>query len=163
MHNSRRYSHIKLTEIDFIWIRKDDKSEYFRIYALWVKEKVHLRLETYLDAFKKENVIPNDLDLNEMCWAFKEVIDNVTASLPAQLQKWLEQLVEQQIIKDGRRDIKIFAQEMSLEQMKAESQKPQPSSVHYNINISENRGPIQQGGQGNIQSIISDRTKDETK
>jgi hypothetical protein len=157
----RRYSHIKV-DFTYSMMRAEDKATYFRIYASWLKEKVRARLETYLDAFKEENVIPDDSDLSQMSWAFADAIEGMTASLPGELKAPLNQLGREQIIQDARRDIEIFGQRMTIEQMRAESQKTQPTpGTIYNIHIGENRGPIQQGGSGNTQS--TNRSDDEVK
>lgn len=149
----RRYSHIKLNDLTFPMMRQQEKVQYFQIYAEWMKIKVHARLQTYLEAFKEEGVIPDDADLSNMSWAFQGVIEDFTASLPQELSASLQQLGRMQVIEDARRDIDLFAQRMSIEQMRADAQKPQPAPGNiYNMYIGENRGPIQQGGEGNTQS-----------
>ncbi len=149
----RDYSHVKINHLTFQMMREREVRQYFEIYAEWMKQKVRARKETYLDAFREEQVVPNDADLSEMSWAFQEVIDQFTGSLPEELGSSLKQLGRTQVIEDARRDIDLFAQRMSIEQLRPEALKPQqPSSVHYSIHIGENRGPIQQGGSGNIQS-----------
>lgn len=149
----RAYSHIKVKELTFPMMRHGDKSEYFRIYAQWAKEKVNARFETYRDAFRRESVIPNDADVSEMSSAFEEVMDSVIAPLPSELQRWLQQLGEQQIILDVRRDIQIFIQEMKLEQIEANSRTQESSSTIYNTTIhGSNYGGVQQGGQDNTQN-----------
>jgi hypothetical protein len=158
----RRYSHIKLNDITFHMMREKESRQYFQIYAEWMKIKVRARLQTYLEAFKEEGVIPDDADLSNMSWAFQGVIEDFTASLPQELSSALQQLGRMQVIEDARRDIDIFAQKMSIEQMRAEAQKPQPPHGNiYNMYIGENRGPIQQGGSSNTQSTSG--SNDETK
>jgi hypothetical protein len=157
-----RYGHIEVSPVTFQMMRDGDKAEYFRIYAGWAKEKVRARFETYRDAFKQEGVIPNEGDLSEMTWAFKEVINDLIASLPDELQRWLEQLGDEQIIPDNRREIKILINEMKLEQIEAQSQKSQPASAIYNTTIhGPNYGNFQQGGGGNSQT--TNRRDDENK
>jgi hypothetical protein len=156
------YGHIEVSPVTFQMMRDGDKAEYFRIYARWAKEKVRARFETYRDAFKQEGVIPNEGNLSEMTWAFKEVINDLIASLPEELQRWLEQLGDEQIIPDNRREIKILINEMKLEQIEAQSQKSQPSSTIYNTTIhGPNYGNFQQGGGGNSQT--NNRRDDENK
>jgi hypothetical protein len=159
----RSYSHIRVNDLTFPMMRQQEKVQYFQIYAEWMKIKVRARLRTYLDAFKEEGLVPNDADLSEMSWAFQEVIDNFTTHLPQELSASLQQLGRMQVIEDARRDIDLFAQRMSIEQMKAESQRPQPPSViHYNTHIyGDNSGNFQQGGEENIQS--TNRSNDEAK
>lgn len=150
----REYSHITVSETTFPVMLERDKRHLLQIYAQWMKLKIRARLATYLDAFKEEGVIPDDADLSEMSWAFQEIVDNFTAPLPRELSSALKQLGRMQSIEDARRDIEIFAQKMSIEQLKAESRKPQPPSGNvYNMYIGENRGPIQQGGEGNTQNV----------
>jgi len=158
----RQFSHIKVSELTFPMMRQQEKVQYFQIYASWLKQKVRARLHAYFDAFKEEGVIPDEGDLSNMSWAFQDVVDKFTAPLPQELRDSLAQLGSEQVIEDARRDIEIFAQKMSIEQMKAEAQKPQPPVGNvYNMYINENRGPIQQGGEGNIQN--TNRRDDETK
>lgn len=155
----RAYSHAKINPLTFSMMRETEKRQYLQIYAEWMKLKVRARKETYLDAFKEEGVIPNEVDLSEMSWAFQEIVDNFTDPLPQELSQALKQIGRMHAIEDARRDIEIFAQKMTIKQMRAEKQQ-QPSTIHYNINIGENRGPIQQGGSGNTQS--TNRNDDET-
>jgi hypothetical protein len=158
----RNYSHVKVNHVTFHMMREREAHQYFEIYAEWMRLKVRARMETYLDSFREEQLTPNDADLSEMSWAFQEVIDQFTISLPEELGSSLKQLGRTQIIEDARRDIDLFGQRMTIEQMRAEAPMPQPpSSVYYNIHIGENRGPIQQGGSRNIQS--ADRNDHENK
>ena len=158
----RDYSHVTINHLTFQMMREREARQYFEIFAEWMKLKVRARKETYLEAFTEEQVIPNDADLSEMSWAFQDIIDQFTVSLPQDLGSSLRQLGRTQLIEDARRDIDLFSQRMSIEQMRAEAQRPQPpSSVNYNIHIGENRGPIQQGGIGNIQT--TDRNDHENK
>jgi hypothetical protein len=157
-----RYSHVKINELTFPMMRQEEKTQYFEIYASWLKAKVLLRLETYLEAFKEERVIPDEADLNNMIWAVKEIISNFIAPLPAQLRSSLDRLGDEQIIADARRDIDLFSQRLSIKEMRAESQKQQPAPGNiYNIHIGENRGPIQQGGERNLQN--TNGSDDETQ
>ena len=158
----RDYSHFKIDHITFQMMREREARQYFEIFAEWMKLKVRARKDTYLEAFSEEQVIPNDADLSEMSWAFQSVIDQFTVSLPQDLGSSLKQLGRTQLIEDARRDIDLFGQRMRIEQMRAEAHTPQlPSSVNYSIHIAENRGPIQQGGSGNIQA--TDRNDHENK
>jgi hypothetical protein len=158
----RDFSHIKVNALTFFGMRSEDKDTYFRIYASWLKRKVKARLQIYLDAFKEENVIPDEADLSNMSWAFWGVIEKITTSLPNELKYPLEQLGREQVIEDARRDIEIFAQRMSIEQMRANARQQQPSMIHYNTHIyGDNRGNFQQGGSGNTQNI--NRNDDEVK
>ena len=159
----RQYSHIKLNDLTFPMMRQQEKVQYYQIYAEWMKIKVRARLQTYLDAFKEEGVIPDDADLSNMSWAFQGVIEDFTASLPQELSASLQQLGRMQVIEDARRDIDLFAQRMSIEQMRAEARQPQPpTTIHYNTHIyGDNSGNFQQGGSGNIQG--SNRSDDEVK
>jgi hypothetical protein len=86
------YSHIKVNDLTFFGMRGEDKTTYFRIYASWLKRKVKARLQTYLDAFKEENIIPDEADLSNMSWAFWGVVEEITTSLPDELKLPLEQL-----------------------------------------------------------------------
>jgi hypothetical protein len=149
----RQYAHVKLNHFNFHLMQADDKATFFRIHAQWIKAKVRARLATYLDAFRDENVIPDALDLSNMSWAFKDAIDTVTLSLPEELKGSLNQLGREQVIEDARRDIEIFAQKMSIEQMRAETRQQQSNSIHYNTHIyGDNRGNVQQGGENNTQA-----------
>lgn len=147
------YGHIEVKPLTFQMMREGDKAEFCRIYAGWVKEKVRARFETYRHAFKQENVIPNEADLSEISRAFKEVIDEVIACLPDELRRWLEQLGDDQIIPDYRREMKILINEMKVEQIEAESRKQQPANTIYNTTIhGPNYGNFQQGGSENSQN-----------
>lgn len=157
----RRHSHIRVEELTFVMMRQQEKLQYFQIYASWLKEKLQARLATYLDVFRGEDVIPDDADLSNISWALSGVLDRFIAYLPQELKLSIGRLGREEIIEDARRDINLFAQKMNIDKMRSELQKPQPHSIHYNIQINENRGAIQQGGEGNIQSI--DRSDDETK
>lgn len=158
----RRYSHIKLRDFTFHIARQEEKVHFFQLFAEWMKIKVRARLQTYLDAFKEENVIPDEADLSQMSWAFQEIIDDFTASLPQELNSSLQQLGRMQVIEDARRDIDLFTQRMIIEQMRAEANKPQPPPGNtFNMYISENHGPIQQGGSSNTQN--TNRNDNETK
>ena len=147
----RSYSHMKVNPLTFHIMRSDDKDIYLRSYTQWAEEKVQARFETYRDAFRKENVIPNEADLSEMSCAFDEIISNLSPHIPGEAQTILNQNGKR-IIKDAQRDIKILISDMRYEQLEARKSDP-PSSIHYNINIGENRGPIQQAGEGNTQNI----------
>jgi hypothetical protein len=155
------YGHIEVNQITFQMMRDGDKAEFFRIYARWVKEKVRARVETYRHAFKQEKVIPNEADLSEISRSFNEIIDDVIASLPDELRRWLEQLGDDQIIPDYRREIKILINEMKVEQIEAESRTPQPASTIYNTTIhGANYGNFQQGGSENTQNTKRDDYED---
>jgi 2'-5' RNA ligase len=154
------YSHVDVNEITFYLMRETEKRQYIEIYAEWMKLKVRARKETYLEAFKDEDVIPNEADLNEMIFAFQDVVDDFTNSLPQELSETLRQIGIMHAIEDARRDIEIFAQNMTIKQLQAEKRQ-QPRSVHHHIHIGENRGPIQQGGSGNTQTTTG--SDNETK
>ena len=154
------YSDVDIDPVTLYLMRETEKRQYIEIYAEWMKLRVRARKETYLDAFKDENVIPDEADLIEMIFALQEVVDHFTYSLPHELSETLKQIGRMHAIEDARRDIEIFAQNMTIKQIRAEKLQ-QPPSVHYNIHIAENRGPIQQGGSGNTQDIY--RSEDETK
>lgn len=140
------YSHADINEITFYMMREREKRQYIEIYAEWMKLKVRARKETYLDAFKDEDVIPNEADLSEMIFALQEVVDEFTKSLPQELSQVLEQIGRMHAIEDARRDIEIFAQKMTIKQI------PNQSNNTTNI-YGPNYGPLQQGGQGNIQNL----------
>src|SRR5258708_6744223 len=88
----RDYSHVKINHLTFQMMREREARQYFEIFAEWMKLKVRARKETYLEAFSEEQVIPNDADLSEMSWAFRDVIGQFTVSLPQDLGSSLEQL-----------------------------------------------------------------------
>ena len=154
------YSHIDINPVTFSMMLETEKRQYIQIYEEWMKLKVRARKETYLDAFKDEDVILDGADLSEMIFALQEVVDHFTYWLPHELSEWLKHIGRMHAIEDARRDIEIFAQNMTIKQIRTEKRQ-QPPSVHYNIHIAENRGPIQQGGSGNTQNIY--RSEDETK
>lgn len=154
------YSHVDVNEITFYMMRETEKRQYIQIYAEWMKLKVRARKETYLDAFKDEDVVPNEADLSEMIFALQEVVDDFTNSLPQELSEALRQIGRMHAIEDARRDIEIFSQNMTIRQLRAERWQ-QPGSVHHHIHIGENRGPIQQGGSGNTQTTTG--SDNETK
>jgi len=154
------YSHAHVNPIAFYMMRETEKRQYIQIYAEWMKLKVRARKETYLDAFKDEDVIPNEADLSEMIFALQDVVDDFTNSLPQELSEALRQIGRMHAIEDARRDIEIFAQHMTIKQLRAD-QRQQPRSVHHHIHIGENRGPIQQGGSGNTQTTTG--SDNETK
>lgn len=147
----RSYSHMKVNPLTFHMMRSGDKDIYLRSYTQWAEEKVQARFETYRDAFRKDNVIPNEADLSEMSCEFGEIIVSVSSEIPDEAQTILNQNGKR-IIKDAQRDIQILISDMRYEQLEARKPDP-PSSVHYNINIGENRGPIQQAGENNTQNI----------
>jgi hypothetical protein len=150
---ARQYEHLSLNSLTFPMMRQLEKDQYFRLYAEWLKQKIVARLLTYLDVFAQEEVIPDDSDLSEMSWAFQGVVESFTAPLPQELALALEQLGRMQLIEDARRDIEIFAQKSVIKKMQAQAeQSKRIVGDTYNIHIQENRGPIQQGGSGNIQS-----------
>lgn len=93
-----------------------------------------------------------------MSYAFDEIVSSLSPNIPPEAQRVLKQ-IGQQIINDVRRDIRILINEMKFEQL--EARKPEQPSTVYNINIGENRGPVQQGGTGNTQS--NNRSDDEVK
>src|SRR5205085_3565823 len=76
--------------------------------------KVNARVETYLEGFRRENVIPDEADLSEMSWAIDELIKIHISSSPVQLKDFFQELGKE-LIKDARRNIKIVSQEMELE------------------------------------------------
>lgn len=132
-----------------------------RAYRDLARGKVQARIETFLEAYKSENLIPGDNDINEISWELQDIILNVSPELSVAVKAMLEKEA-MRIIEAARADIRIFIQEQELERKNAEAQKTEPpSSVHYNINIGENHGPIQQGGSRNIQS--TNRSDDETE
>ena len=132
-----------------------------RAYRDLARAKVQARIESLLEAYKRENLIPGDGDINEISWELQDIVLNVSPELSVEVKAMLEKEA-MRIIKAARDNIRIFIQEQELERKNAEARKPEPpSSIHYNINIDENRGPIQQGGSGNIQS--TNRSDDETK
>jgi hypothetical protein len=123
-----------------------------RAYRNLARAKVQARIETLLEAYKRENLIPSDGDINEISWELQDIILNVSPELSVEVKAMLEKEANR-IIQAARDDIKIFIQEQELERKNARTQKTEPANpIHYNINIGENRGPIQQGGEGNTQS-----------
>ena len=151
---------LDINPVTFSMMLETEKRQYIQIYAEWMKLKVRTRKETYLDAFKDEDVIPDEADLSEMIFALQEVVDDFTNSLPQELSEALRQIGRMHAIEDARRDIEIFSQNVTIRQLRAE-RRQQPRSVHHHIHIGENRGPIQQGGSGNTQNIYG--SEDETK
>lgn len=149
----RQYEHIRVNPLTFHSMRAEDKDAYLRIYYGWAEGKVQARFETYRDAFRREGVIPDEADLSNMSWAFDAIVSNLSPAVPEEAQQILNQ-IGRRIINDARRDIQILINEMRYEQLQARNR--EPSSVQYNIHINENRGPIQQGGSGNMQSISRD-------
>ena len=148
------FAHVRLNELTFSMMREDGRAHYFRIYSEWMRRKVIARKETYLQAFREERVIPNDVDVSEMSSAFQEIISSFTASLPQELSTSLTQHGTIQVIEDARRDIELFGQKMRIEQMRVDVSSNQ---IHIH---GDNYGPIQQGGQGNVQNfMIEDKTK----
>lgn len=68
----RRYTHLPVNELTHALMSDETKSSFLKIYAQWAEEKVQARFETYRDAFRRENVVPNEADLSEMSWAFDD-------------------------------------------------------------------------------------------
>jgi hypothetical protein len=140
-----------------------DPSKHFlvdQLYVEWAEEKVKARIETYIDAYKRENLIPTEGDINEIKWDLEDIILSTDKSGSISAKKALEH-EKMRIIDAAENDLDIFIQEMKLESRRKPA-KPESSLGHtYNININENHGPIQQGGSGNIQS--TNRSDDETK
>ena len=142
------YSHADVNPVTFYMMRETEKRHYIQIYAEWMKLKVRARKETYLDAFKDEDVIPNEADLSEMIFAFQEVVDDFTHSLPQELSEALKQIGRMHAIEDARRDIEIFTQKMTIKREKAPNQSNNTTNIY-----GPNYGPLQQGGQGNVQNV----------
>jgi hypothetical protein len=132
-----------------------------KLYIEWAKEKVKARIETYIDAFKRANLIPGDGDINEIKWDLEDIILNVGPGISIETQAILER-EKMRLIEAGCHNLEIFIQEQELERKNAETLKPEsPSAVHYITNIhGDNKGNIAQGGSGNTQS--SNRSDDET-
>src|SRR3989442_1026291 len=76
---------------------------------------------------KEGRVTPTEADLSEMSSAFHEIISHLSPSVPTEGKTMLQQ-IGQRIISDARRDIRIFAQEIKIEQIEAETRKPQDRS-----------------------------------
>lgn len=54
-----------------------DPSKHFlvdQLYVEWAEEKVKARIETYIDAYKRENLVPTDSDINEIKWDLEDII-----------------------------------------------------------------------------------------
>jgi hypothetical protein len=104
---------VNLSALKIHFMNAHNKFDVYRRYIQWAEEKANARLETYLDAFKRENVIPRDGDINEISWELDYVILNVTDSIPVEVQNLLSH-EKTRIIKSAQRDLKIFIQEMKL-------------------------------------------------
>jgi hypothetical protein len=156
---NREYFHLRFKDINSALKRKGEVGEFFKLHTEWLAKKVHARVSTYLDAFARQNVIPDEADLSDMSWAVDAVISSHVSSLPAQLKEFIEE-IGKELIKDARRDIRIFIQEMMLE---SRNPPAQASATHINtINIQgDHLGTIQQGGEGNTQKL-ENRSEDET-
>lgn len=148
---NREYFHLRYKDINSVLKIKGEMGEFFKLHTEWLAKKVRARVRTYLDAFLRENVIPDEADLSEMSWAVDAVINNHISSLPPQLKEFIEE-IGKELIKDARRDIRIFTQEMLLE---SRNPPAQASATHINtINIQgDHLGNIQQGGEGNTQTV----------
>lgn len=140
-----------------------DPSKHFlvsQLYVEWAEEKVKARIETYIDAYRRENLVPTDGDINEIKWDLEDVILSTNNSGSVDAKKALEH-EKLRIIDAAENDLNIFIQEVALES-KRKPAEPKPAPGHtYNIHINENKGLIQQGGEGNTQTI--NRSDDETK
>jgi hypothetical protein len=131
-----------------------------RFYVEWAEEKVAARVETYIEAFKRENLIPTDGDINEIKWDLEYIILNVTETISVESKDILKR-EKMRIIDTGCHDIDIFIQETKLEQKAAREPQP-PSITHNTVNIlGHNQGNIQLDGLGNKQTL-GNKTDDET-
>ncbi len=132
-----------------------------KMYVEWAKEKVKARIETYIDAFRRANLIPSDGDINEIKWDLQDIILNVGTGISVDTQAILER-EKMRLIETACHNLEIFIQEQELERKKAKTLKPEPpNAVHYITNIQgDNKGNIAQGGSGNTQS--TKRSDDET-
>ena len=132
-----------------------------KLYIEWAKEKVKARIETYIDAYKRANLIPGDGDINEIKWDLEDIILNVGPGISVDTQAILGR-EKMRLIEAACHNLEIFIQEQELERKNAATLKPEsPGAVHYITNIhGDNKGNIAQGGSGNTQS--TKRSDDET-
>jgi hypothetical protein len=149
-HYNKQFFNLKR---EFMMTR--DPSKHFlvdQLYVEWAEEKVKARIETYIDAYRRENLVPTDGDINEIKWDLEDIILSTNNSGSVDAKKALEH-EKLRIIDAAENDLNIFIQEMKLESRRKPAE-PEPTPGHtYNIHIKENRGPIQQGGSGNTQRI----------
>jgi hypothetical protein len=129
-----------------------------KAYIARITEIAEAWLEIYLEAFAKEGVVPDNRDLKEM----EDTIDRMLANRHGNdLYRPLVSSYEAIRTIPDRVKFKLRTR---VKEMQLESRNPpaQASATHINtINIQgDYLGNIQQGGEGNTQTI--NRTDDET-
>ena len=130
-------------------------------YLDLARAKVRARTDTFLDAYKRAELVPSEGDINEISWELQDIILNVATELSVEVRSMLEREASR-IVEAAVANIRIFIQEQDLARGDTNTGKrDSQNSVQYNIiNIGENRGSIQQGGSQNIQNTTGEKSED---
>lgn len=147
-------------------------------FVSMTKRLVAARLESYVQAYKQDDLLIDDEDKDAILEELKRIIRNhimwVTTDstlrefrLPGSTE--LIPNIESYMTARFERSLGEAAVDLDLARkqmvMDRKNKKPDPASTHYNVHVhGDNYGNIQQGGEGNSQSLsLSHRNDDENK
>lgn len=134
-----------------------------------VKRLVDARLDSYIQAYKKEDLLIDEEDKDEIIEILRNLIKTQsllitsrgtfpefrlpgTDRLIPNIEPYLTSRLEL-LLGEAAYDLDFARNEMVMER---KHRKPELPTTHYNINVhGPNYGNIQQGGEGNTQTLIS--------
>jgi hypothetical protein len=138
------------------------------------KRLVDARLDSYIRAYKQDDLLIDDEDKDEIIEELRRIMKNHliwvttdstirefrlpgTNQLIPNMESYMSARFER-ILGEAAIDLDFARNEMVMER---KNRKPDLSPRHYNINVhGHNYGNIQQGGEGNTQTIYREK-KDE--
>lgn len=147
-------------------------------FVSMTKRLVAARLDSYVQAYKQDDLLIDDEDKDAILEELKRIIRNhimwVTTDstlrefrLPGSTE--LIPNIESYMTARFERSLGEAAVDLDLARkqmvMDRKNKKPDPASTHYNVHVhGDNYGNIQQGGEGNSQSLsLTHRNDDENK
>lgn len=143
-------------------------------FVSMTKRLVDARLDSYVQAYKQDDLLIDDEDKDAIVEELKRIIRNhmlwVTTDstlrefrLPGRTE--LIPNIESHMTARFERSLGEAAVDLDLARkqmvMDRKNKKPDPASTHYNVHVhGDNYGNIQQGGEGNSQSLNRTPTDD---
>lgn len=147
-------------------------------FVSMTKRLVDARLDSYVQAYKQDDLLIDDEDKDAIVEELKRIIKNhimwVTTDstlrefrLPGStelipnLESYMTPRFERSL-GEAAVDLDLARKQMVMDR---KNKKPDPASTHYNVHVhGDNYGNIQQGGEGNSQSLsLTHRNDDENK
>lgn len=142
------------------------------------KRLIDAKLDSYVQAYKQDDLLIDDADKDEIIEELRGIVKNnimwVTtvstlrefripgsSEMIPNIESYMTARFER-TLGEAAVDLDLARKQMVMDR---KNKKPDPVSTHYNVHVhGDNYGNIQQGGQGNSQSLdMTHRNDDENK